>query len=134
MIQNGAFEFYQSFIFNNYAHNNPVSQLFDSPTESIISNTEIHNNAYMSKSEIQTEMNTDCSKLCFLNGVFTDYINDNVIMNEDDSGEPIFQLILSTLKIDSNSSIYNQSLIGKSFVSTLSFEDSVILNLALKDT
>jgi len=134
VIQNGAFEFYQSFIFNNYAHNNPVSQLFDSPTESIISNTQIHNNVYISTSEIQTEMNSDCSKLCFLNGAFINFINDTVVMNEDDSGESIFQLILSTLKIDNNSSIYNQSLIGKSFVSTLSFEDSTILTLELEDT
>ena len=63
VIQNGFFELYDSFIFNNYAYNSPVSQLFDSQTESIISHSEIHNNQHISESEIIGEMNADCSKL-----------------------------------------------------------------------
>ena len=134
MIQNGFFEFYDSFILNNYAHNNPVSQLFDSPTESIVSHTEIHNNEYLSVLEIETEMVSSCSKLCFLNQVLIDHISNNGILNEDDGGKPIFQLIIASLKIIDNSSIYEQSLIGKAFVSTLSLEDSIISNLTMEAT
>ena len=65
VIQNGFFEFYDSLIFSNYAYHSPVSQLFDSQTESIISHSEIHSNQYLPESEIVEEMNTQCTNLCF---------------------------------------------------------------------
>ena len=57
---NGYFEFYDSNIYNNYANSNPVSQLFDSSSISIISNCKIYQNQALSKSQIDTEFNTIC--------------------------------------------------------------------------
>jgi len=57
VVQNGYIEIYDSFISKNYAHNNPVAQLFDSSFVSVISNTQIHGNEYLSKAEIDTELN-----------------------------------------------------------------------------
>ena len=71
---NGLFEFYNTTITQNYAQNNPMAQLFDSVSLSIIDNTTIYDNQALSQQQILSEFNTDCQLLCFLPTVYKQYL------------------------------------------------------------
>ena len=66
----------------------------------------------------------------FLNEIFSEYVIDSGVITGL-GGKSIFQLILATLNIIDQSSIYDQSLIGEAFVSTLLFENSIISNISV---
>ena len=63
MTDNGYFEIYNSQIYNNYASQSPISELFNSALTSIIHNTTIYGNEALTYDEILTEFNITCQKL-----------------------------------------------------------------------
>ena len=63
MADNGYFEIYSSQIYNNYASQSPISELFNSAVMSVIDNTTIYNNEALTYNEIVTEFNITCEKL-----------------------------------------------------------------------
>ena len=63
VTDNGYFEIYNSQIYNNYASQSPISELFNSALTSIIDNTTIYSNEALTYDEIMTEFNTRCDKL-----------------------------------------------------------------------
>ena len=63
MAENGYFEIYDSQIYNNYASQSPISELFNSAVMYIIDNTTIHNNEALTYDEIANEFNIRCDKL-----------------------------------------------------------------------
>ena len=58
VADNGYFEIYNSQIFNNYASQSPISELFNSAFVSIIDNTTIYKNEALSYNEILSELNS----------------------------------------------------------------------------
>ena len=58
VADNGYFEIYDSQIFNNYASQSPISELFNSAFVSIIDNTAIYKNEALSYNEILSELNS----------------------------------------------------------------------------
>ena len=57
VADNGYFEIYNSQIFNNYASQSPISELFNSAFVSVIDNTTIYKNEALSYDEILSELN-----------------------------------------------------------------------------
>ena len=58
VADNGYFEIYDSQIYNNYASQSPISELFNSAFVSIIDNTTIYKNEALSYDEVQSELNS----------------------------------------------------------------------------
>ena len=58
VADNGYFEIYDSQIYNNYASQSPISELFNSAFESVIDNTTIYRNEALSYDEILSELNS----------------------------------------------------------------------------
>ena len=63
MAENGYFEIYSNLIYNNYATQSPISQLFNSAVMSVIDNTTIYGNEALTYDEIANEFNVRCDKL-----------------------------------------------------------------------
>ena len=63
MADNGYFEIYSSQIYNNYASQSPISELFNSAVVSVIDNTTIYSNEALTYDEIVTEFNIACEML-----------------------------------------------------------------------
>ena len=57
VADNGYFEIYDSQVFNNYASQSPISELFNSAFVSVIDNTTIYENEALSYDEILSELN-----------------------------------------------------------------------------
>ena len=57
VADNGYFEIYDSQMYNNYASQSPISELFNSAFVSIIDNTTIYRNEALSYDEILSELN-----------------------------------------------------------------------------
>ena len=57
VADNGYFEIYDSQIYNNYASQSPISELFNSAFVSVIDNTTIYKNEALSYDEILSELN-----------------------------------------------------------------------------
>ena len=58
VADNGYFEIYDSQIFNNYASQSPISELFNSAFVSVLDNTTIYRNEALSYDEILSELNS----------------------------------------------------------------------------
>ena len=58
VADNGYFEIYNSQIYNNYASQSPISELFNSAFVSIIDNTTIYKNEALSYNEVLSELNS----------------------------------------------------------------------------
>ena len=58
VADNGYFEIYDSQVFNNYASQSPISELFNSAFVSVIDNTTIYKNEALSYDEILSELNS----------------------------------------------------------------------------
>ena len=58
VADNGYFEIYNSQIYNNYASQSPISELFNSAFVSVIDNTTIYKNEALSYEEILSELNS----------------------------------------------------------------------------
>ena len=57
VADNGYFEIYNSQIYDNYASQSPISELFNSAFVSVIDNTTIYKNEALSYDEILSELN-----------------------------------------------------------------------------
>ena len=57
VADNGYFEIYDSQLYNNYASQSPISELFNSAFVSVIDNTTIYRNEALSYDEILSELN-----------------------------------------------------------------------------
>jgi hypothetical protein len=58
----GHFEFYESSVYNNYATQIPVFEIFDSSQSSILDSTQLYDNAMIDNDEFISEV-TSCQKL-----------------------------------------------------------------------
>ena len=63
VADNGYFELYSSQLYNNYASQSSISELFNSALTSIVDNTTIYGNEALTNDEITTEFNTRCARL-----------------------------------------------------------------------
>ncbi|CAI2370008.1 unnamed protein product [Moneuplotes crassus] len=130
----GYFEFYSSHIYTNYANSEPITLILDSAEQSIVNNCSIYGNEALSKTQISEEFLT-CSKLCFVNEEYKTYSNANFGSTIIDIAETqLFQVISGSLLVLNKTKIYDQSVIMNSFVSTISFEDSLIENITFGRT
>ncbi|CAI2375458.1 unnamed protein product [Moneuplotes crassus] len=130
----GYFEFYQTQISNNYANSDPISLILDSASLSKVSNCSIYGNEALSKAQLVQEFAT-CSKLCFISTEYKTYSDNNFAASIIDNAEDqLFQVISGSLSILSNTKIYDQSIIINAFVSTITFEDSLIENITFGKT
>ena len=129
---NGLFEFYNTTITHNYALNNPMAQLFDSVSLSLIDSTSIHENQVLSQQQILSEFNTECQLLCYLPTVYKQYLIDNELITIDNAAE-LIQLISAALTIKDSSHIYEQTTLFNVFMSTLIIEDTEISNITISE-
>ena len=63
VIDNGHYEIYSSQIYNNYASQSPISEMFDSVFTSVIGNSTMYNNIALTEEEIVRELNDSCTRL-----------------------------------------------------------------------
>ena len=63
VIDNGHYEIYSSQIYNNYASQSPISEMFDSVFTSVIDNSTMYNNIALTEEEIVRELNDSCTRL-----------------------------------------------------------------------
>ena len=129
---NGLFEFYNTTITQNYALNNPMAQLYESVSLSIIDETTIHDNHALSQQKILSEFNTDCQLLCYLPTVYKQYLLENELLTIDNTAE-LIQLISASLEIKNSSYIYEQTTLFNVFMSTLVIENTEISNITISE-
>ena len=127
---NGLFEFYNTKITQNYALNNPMAQLFDSVSLSIIDNSTIYDNHALSQEQILTEFNIDCQLLCFLPAAYKHYLLNNELITVANAAE-LIQLISAALEIKNSSYISQQTTLFNVFMSTLVIENTEISNITI---
>ena len=129
---NGLFEFYNTTITQNYAQNNPMAQLFDSVSLSIIDNTTVYDNQVLNQKQILSEFNTDCQLLCFLPAVYKQHLLNNELITVDNAAE-LIQLISAVLEIKNSSYIAQQTTLFNVFMSTLVIENTEISNITISE-
>ena len=128
----GCLNFYNTTITQNYALNNPMAQLFESVSLSIIDDTTIHDNHALSQKQILSEFNTECQLLCYLPTVYKQYLLDNELITVDNAAE-LIQLISASLIIKDSSYIYEQTTLFNVFMSTLVIENTEISNITISE-
>ena len=127
---NGYFMFYNSVFSENYAINYPFGELLDGANLWIISNSSILNNEALSVDSVKYELTTRWYKLCFVSGLFSQYILTNNILVSSNYRLALIQLILSSLSIQDGSTISNQNILFNILMSSLIFSDSKISNVS----
>ena len=127
---NGYFYFYNSSISNNYAINNPVGQLFDSASNSILSNVSIYSNEAMSIEEIFSEFSIKCNKLWFVPKNLIQYITANNKLALSTFKASLIQIVVSSLSIQNYSTIQNQNIMLNLFLSELKLINTSIYNVS----
>ena len=127
---NGYFHFYNSSISQNYAINNQVGEMLDSINLSIMSNVSIYNNEAMSINDITSEFISKWNRLCFVPNVLAQYIINNNKLIVSSFKTSIIQLIVSSLSIQNNSRISNQTALFNIFLSQLTISNSDIFNVS----
>ena len=127
---NGYFYFYNSSISNNYAINNPVGQLFDSASISILSNVSIYNNEAMSIEEVSSEFSIKCNKLWFVPKNLIQYITTNNKLALSTFKASLIQIVVSSLSIQNYSTLQNQNIMLNLFLSELKLINTSIYNVS----
>ncbi|CAI2367043.1 unnamed protein product [Moneuplotes crassus] len=135
-ITNGVFEISSfgmaviknSQIFKNYAIQYPVGTVFLSTESSNITNTEIYSNKLISKSSVTTETSEDCVNLCFLHQEMKAYLNSTNLTATSEQGY-LFQVLQGNLNILNSTHIHDENLVLKSFLSTVTVENSQFSNV-----
>ncbi|CAI2365727.1 unnamed protein product [Moneuplotes crassus] len=135
-ITNGVFEvssfgmavIKNSKIFKNYAIQYPIGTVFLSTESPNITNTEIYSNKLISKSSVKTETSDDCINLCFLHQEMKAYLNSTNLTEISEQGY-LFQVLQGNLNILNSTHIHDENLVLKSFLSTVTVENSLFSNL-----
>jgi predicted outer membrane repeat protein len=84
--------------------------------------------------EILREINTSCSKLCFVSQIVKGYINENVdALRSEPPSELLLQLISASLKVTNSTHIYTQHSLINAFISTVVIENSLISSMELDE-
>ena len=123
----GYFEIYSSTISENYAYSIPISELFLVSPLSIISNWQIMNNNALTQSIILQEIKK-WNLLWFLSQSYKAYLSSNTNQMSSLANKNWFQLISSSLSIESSTVIQNQSYVVDSFQSNFTSKDIIIKN------
>ena len=123
----GYFEIYSSTISENYAYSIPISELFLVSPLSIISNWQIMNNNALTQSIILQEIKK-WNLLWFLSQSYKAYLSSNTNQISSLANKNWFQLISSSLSIESSTVIQNQSYVVDSFQSNFTSKDIIIKN------
>ena len=126
----GYFTIYSSQIINNYAYSIPVGELFLVSTQSVINNSTISNNQWLTKIYIVQQLD-NWSALWFINSEFRTYLIQNSDLMDVNSIYSSLQLISSSLLIVNASSIVNQSYLVEWIQSNLTISDSSVKNLKI---
>ena len=126
----GYFTIYSSQIVNNYAYSISVGELFLVSTQSLINNSTISNNQWLTKTYIIQQLD-NWSALWFINSDFRNYLIQNSDLMDVNSIYSSLQLISSSLSIVNASSIANQSYVAEWIQSNLTISDSSIKNLKI---
>lgn len=126
---NGYFEFYNWSIYENYALSSSVSQVFDVANTPVINGWTIHDNLILSVTQLENELNSVWTYLCFMNEGFKEHLRDNPGLYTITTSKRVFQLISSNLLITNQTVIYNEGALVDSFVSTLTIENSLFYDL-----
>jgi hypothetical protein len=85
--------------------------------------------------QILTEVNTECSNLCFLKNDLKDFITtNNAILTREEPSSNLIQSIFASIKFSNSTQIYNSPSIIKAFLSTVTFEDSSISSIEVVDS
>ena len=131
----GYFEFYSSTITQNFAVNYIISVLFDSVNLSVIDSSEIYENKPMTLSEVINEINNECVNLCFLPDKIKEVVLESQTYYAEQGETPtLFQLVQASLMITNASKIHSEDRLINSFLSILIFENSILYDMAIKDT
>ena len=130
----GYFEFYNVTISQNYALTELIGNIFDSVNYSVLDNTLISDNKIISSAEMQTELNTRCTFLCFIPTDFKNYITASPERLVVIQTKHLFLNILGNLIIRNNSVIFNQDSLVNSYSSSLVISNSVIENLQMSQS
>jgi predicted outer membrane repeat protein len=81
---------------------------------------------------ILSEINTQCSNLCFISNQLKAYINANEeVLRNEGSSKALFQLISGSIKFINSTHVYDQDTLINAFVSSVVFQDSTISDLNL---
>ena len=124
---NGYFEFYSSTIANNYALSNPIGEVLEVFSESIVNKWTIYNNVILNITSFSTEL-IKWSSLCFLSSAYLSYIQ-TIIGSYNIQGIKFgFQVIEGIISFVNSTKIYDQEYFINSFISTISFIDIEIAN------
>ena len=134
VVSDGYFEFYNVTITQNYALTELIGHIFDSVNYSVLDNTLIYDNKIVSSAEIQTELNTRCTFLCFIPTDFKTYITANPERLVVIQTKHLFLNILGNLIIRNDSVISNQDSLVNSYASSLTFSNSVIENIQMSQS
>ena len=124
------FYVFNSVFSENYAINYPFGELLDGANLWIISNSSILNNEALSHDSVKYEFTTRWYKLCFVSGLFSQFILANNILVSSNYKLALIQLILSSLSIQDGSTISNQNILFNILMSSLILSDSKILNVS----
>ena len=129
VIDNGHYEIYNSQIYNNYASQSPISEMFDSVFTSVIDNSTMYNNIALTYDEIVEELNQNCYRLCFVSDTYKQFT-----LNSDQNifaatSHAMFQLISASLNIQNSSNITQQNSILNLFFSNVTITDSSITDI-----
>ncbi|CAI2363468.1 unnamed protein product [Moneuplotes crassus] len=135
-ITNGVFEvasgavleIYLSFMYRNYAIEYSIGTFFSAFIPSIISGTQMYSNSAIQQSDLAGELSSNCSRICFLDNIMKDYLN-NLNFSTIHEIDTLMQLLQAEVYIINNTRISNCSSILDSFSSTLRIENSTLFDI-----
>lgn len=104
-----------------------IGIVFLTSDPSVISNTRIYKNNFISKDQIALETSDSCTHLCFLRQEMREYLLAQDLDTISES-EYLFQALQASFDIVNSTSITDQSVVLLSFLSTVN-----IINSSLKD-
>ena len=130
---NGFFEFYSCEISNNFAVSNPIGQILEVFSESILSNWSIHDNTIINKTALVIEL-SKWSYLWFLNTIYSSQLSSVLNSYQSDNVKFAFQVIKGIISFIDSTVIYNQKYLISTFISTASFANLEIANFTSDDS
>ena len=130
---NGFFEFYSCEISNNFALSNPIGQILEVFSESILSNWSIHDNTIINETALVIEL-SKWSYLWFLNSVYSSQLSSILVSYQNDNVKYGFQVIEGIISFTNSTKVYNQKYLISSFISTASFVNFEISNITSDDS
>ena len=112
----GYYEFYRSYITDNYAYMLSISEIFIVTRPPLFSNSTIFGNLVLTRNQILNELDS-CDLLCFLSDIYTQYLKNNLNLLNGGSIEASIQCISGALTIANNTYVTDQPVFINSYLS-----------------